>query len=111
MLLRIAIILVLICVIFRWALGSWPWEYLGSRPTRAQALVRARKLLRVEHGASREQILAAHKRLIAMVHPDRGGSNAQVHEANDARDLLLDELPDRGVDLRANPDDREQTHD
>jgi len=33
-----------------------------------------------------------------MVHPDRGGSNGQVHEANAARDLLLDELPyDSGV--------------
>ena len=33
------------------------------------------------------------KRLIAMVHPDRGGTDGQVHEANAARDLLLDELP------------------
>jgi len=32
--------------------------------------------------------------LIAMVHPDRGGTNGQVHEANAARDLLLDDLPD-----------------
>jgi hypothetical protein len=29
-----------------------------------------------------------------MVHPDRGGTNDKVHEANAARDLLLDELPD-----------------
>jgi hypothetical protein len=29
-----------------------------------------------------------------MVHPDKGGTNSQVHEANAARDLLLDELPD-----------------
>ena len=36
---------------------------------------------------------AGHKRLIAMVHPDRGGTDGQVHEANAARDLLLDELP------------------
>ena len=28
-----------------------------------------------------------------MVHPDRGGTAEQVHEANAARDLLLDELP------------------
>ena len=28
---------------------------------------------------------AAHKRLVAMVHPDKGGSNAQVHEADAAR--------------------------
>jgi len=38
--------------------------------------------------------LEAHRRLITMVHPDRGGTNEQVHEANAARDLLLDELPD-----------------
>lgn len=105
MLLRIAIILILLCFLCRWALGKWPWQYLDGRPTRAQAIFNARKLLRVDHGASREQILAAHKRLIAMVHPDRGGSNAQVHEANDARDLLLDELPNRGVDLKRKADD------
>jgi len=32
-----------------------------------------------------------------MVHPDRGGTNEQVHEANAARDLLLDELPQDGL--------------
>lgn len=94
--LKYAIVLALICVIFRWALGEWPWSYLTSKPTRGQAVFNARKLLRVEEGASREQILAAHRRLIAMVHPDKGGSSKQVHDANDARDLLLGELPDRG---------------
>lgn len=44
--------------------------------------------------ANRTDILSAHKRLVAMVHPDRGGSNEQVYEANAARDLLLDELPE-----------------
>ena len=93
------IILALVCVIFRWALGQWPWEMLKAKPTRAQAIFQARKLLRVEEGASREQILAAHKRLVAMVHPDKGGTNSAVHEANDARDLLLEELPSRGADI------------
>ncbi|MFL0355332.1 molecular chaperone DnaJ [Erythrobacter sp. GH1-10] len=97
--LRIAIILVILCVLFRWAFGKWPWQGLGGRPTRAQAIFRARKLLRVDEGADREQIIAAHKRLIAMVHPDKGGSNAAVHEANDARDLLLEELPTKGADI------------
>ena len=97
--LRIAIILLIICIMFRWAFGKWPWEGLGGRTTRGQAVFRARKLLRVDEGASREQILAAHKRLVAMVHPDKGGSNAAVHEANDARDLLLEELPNRGADI------------
>jgi len=98
--LRIAIILLLICVLWRWALGSWPWDYLGSKPTRSQAVFKARKLLAVQQTASKAEILAAHKRLVSMVHPDRGGSNQQVHEANDARDLLLDELPYEGADLK-----------
>ena len=93
------IILALVCVIFRWALGQWPWDMLRAKPTRAQAIFQARKLLRVEEGASREQILAAHKRLVAMVHPDKGGTNSAVHEANDARDLLLEELPSQGADI------------
>ena len=76
---------------FKLVMGRWPWEPKVS--TRAQAVFRARKLLGVSAAASREEVLVAHKRLVALVHPDRGGSNAQVHEANAARDLLLDELP------------------
>ena len=71
--------------------GRWPWERKTS--TRALAVVRARKLLGVSAAASREEILTAHRRLVTMVHPDRGGTDGQVHEANAARDLLLDELP------------------
>ncbi|MEP0392922.1 MAG: molecular chaperone DnaJ [Erythrobacter sp.] len=104
--LKFAVILTVVCLLWRWALGKWPWEYLQSKPTRSQAVFKARKLLAVEQHATREQIMAAHKRLISMVHPDRGGSNQQVHEANDARDLLLDELPREGVSLDDNtPDD------
>jgi len=76
---------------FKLIMGRWPWE--PKMATRAQAVFRARKLLGVAATASREDILAAHKRLVAIVHPDRGGSNAQVHEATAARDILLDELP------------------
>lgn len=73
--------------------GRWPWQFLATRSTRNQALFRARKLLGVRAEANHGEIVEAHRRLIAMVHPDRGGTNAQVHEANAARDLLLDELP------------------
>ncbi len=76
---------------WRLVTGRWPWE--RKIATRAQAVFRARKLLGVSAAASREEIVTAHKRLVTMVHPDRGGSNGQVHEANAARDLLLDELP------------------
>lgn len=73
--------------------GRWPWEYLRSVPTRQQAVVKARKLLAINAQATRTEIQEAHRRLLAMVHPDRGGTNDQVYEANAARDLLLDELP------------------
>ena len=76
---------------FRWITGRWPWQPKVS--TRNQAIFRARRLLGIEANASRSDIIAAHKRLIALVHPDRGGTSDQVHEANAARDLLLDELP------------------
>ncbi len=73
--------------------GRWPWHFLRAAPTRQQAVFRARKLLAIEAGATPKEIRDAHRRLIAMVHPDRGGSGSQVHEADAARDLLLDELP------------------
>ena len=97
--LKYAILIGIACLMYRWAFREWPWQALMGKPTRSQAIFNARKLLRVEANANREQILAAHKRLIAMVHPDKGGSNKQVHDANDARDLLLDELPSQGVDI------------
>ena len=80
-----------ILLMYRWIVGRWPWQPRVS--TRSQAIFRARRLLGVEANARRDDIVAAHKRLVAMVHPDKGGSNDQVHEANAARDLLLDELP------------------
>ena len=88
---RILLIAVLVVFGFKLLMGRWPWEPKTS--ARAQAVFRARKLLGVSAAASRDDVLAAHRRLVTMVHPDRGGSNGQVHEANAARDVLLDELP------------------
>lgn len=91
--LRALILIAAICVFCRWSLGKWPWDYLRPAPTRSQALFRARKLLGIESGARREEVIAAHRRLTALVHPDRGGTTAAMQEANAARDLLLAELP------------------
>lgn len=88
-LLFFAIVLSLACKLM---FGKWPWDFLRQAPTREQAVLRARKLLAVGSAASWQDIVEAHKRLLILVHPDRGGSNAQVHEANAARDLLLAEL-------------------
>ena len=89
---RLVIYAALALIVWKMASGRWPWEPKVS--TRAQALFRARKLLGVRAGADRAEIIEAHKRLVAMVHPDRGGTSEQVHEAQAARDVLLDALPD-----------------
>jgi DnaJ family protein C protein 19 len=80
-------------VLWRLATGRWPGQPKIAGTLRQQALFRARKLLAVREGASHDEIVEAHRRLVASVHPDRGGSARQVHEANEARDLLLAELP------------------
>ncbi len=46
-------------------------------------------ILGLEEGASNEQIIAAHGRLIQRLHPDRGGSTFLATKINQARDLLL----------------------
>ena len=52
-------------------------------------LARARALLGLAPGADADAIRAAHRRLIASVHPDRGGTQALAAQINAARDLLL----------------------
>jgi DnaJ homolog subfamily C member 19 len=84
----------ILCAACKLLTRQWPWDFLLRGRARAQAAMRARKLLGVRAEADRTEIIEAHRRLLVMVHPDRGGSNDQVHEANAARDLLLDELPD-----------------
>ncbi len=95
--LRIAILLVIACLVFRWAFGQWPWTGIGggagTGSAQRQTLAKARTLLGVGANASREEIIAAHRRLAALVHPDRGGSNDALREANAARDVLLAQLP------------------
>lgn len=98
---KLAIIAAIIVLLYKWIMGRWPWEPKVS--TREQAIFRARKLLGIAASANRDDIIAAHKRLVAMVHPDKGGTSQQVHEANDARDLLLDELPHASIEADQEP--------
>ncbi|HUQ12917.1 MAG TPA: molecular chaperone DnaJ [Novosphingobium sp.] len=80
--------------------GRWPWELLKAADRSADE-AQARAVLGVSREATRDQIVEAHRRVIADVHPDRGGSNERVHEANAARDLLLARLPGNGSPPRA----------
>jgi len=55
----------------------------------------ARELLNIHVGASVEEIRAAHRRMMARVHPDAGGSAGLATRVNAARDTLLAELKRR----------------
>ena len=90
---RLIAIALLVSVACRWIFGKWPWEYLRAPDTRSQAIFKARKLLGVSARADAKEIRDAHRRMTAMIHPDRGGTNAGMQELNAARDLLLDALP------------------
>ncbi|WP_194150340.1 DnaJ domain-containing protein [Sphingomonas oligophenolica] len=68
------------------------WTYL--KPKKAKRLpvateAEAREILGVTEGADADAIHAAHRRLAAQVHPDRGGSVDLARRVNAARDLLL----------------------
>lgn len=52
---------------------------------RAEAL----KVLNLKEGASKDDIRAAHRRLIVQNHPDRGGSDYLAVKINQAKDVLL----------------------
>lgn len=58
-------------------------------PPRADDIAKARALLGLSPDADAKAIRAAHRRLIASVHPDKGGTEALAAQINAARDLLL----------------------
>lgn len=49
----------------------------------------ALNILGLESGASKEEIVKAHKRLIQRLHPDRGGSDYLAAKINAAKDSLI----------------------
>ena len=55
----------------------------------------AAKLLEVAPDAEPALIIEAHKRLIAKVHPDAGGTSQLAAQVNQARDILLRNISSR----------------
>ncbi|MDB5686403.1 MAG: molecular chaperone DnaJ [Rhizorhabdus sp.] len=64
-------------------------------PATTMRLDEAQRVLDVPAGADAETIRAAHRRLVARVHPDHGGSAELAARVNAARDMLLAELAPR----------------
>jgi DnaJ homolog subfamily C member 19 len=76
------------------ALAALYWLYRNSfAKKRSMPVTEAAKLLGVEPSADAETIIAAHKKLIAKVHPDAGGNAELASRVNQARDTLLKQLP------------------
>ena len=82
------------------ALGIAALIFFAYGPARAPAAVslsevEARALLGLEPAATRTDVDAAWRRLIAQVHPDKGGSAELARRVTAARDLLLSRLETR----------------
>lgn len=77
--------------------GLWLLARGRSRGTASPGMNadQARRVLGVAPGADAEAIRAAHRRLVARVHPDQGGSADLAQRVNAARDILLGELARR----------------
>jgi len=87
-LVKALLLLVAVGLIYAWIRRAM---VSGSRMKPSEA----RALLDVPPNATAEEVRAAHRKIIARVHPDAGGSAGLATRVNAARDILLEELKRR----------------
>jgi DnaJ homolog subfamily C member 19 len=90
--LKIILLVVLAALVVAW------WRGGQQRRRESMPVSEARALLGVGQTDDAQAIRAAHRRIIAKVHPDQGGTPELARRTNLARDVLLAELRRRRND-------------
>ena len=85
MIAKLAVLLGLVAIVYLW----WRRRVVAANAMRP---AEARSILQLGDQASAQDVREAHRRLIARVHPDAGGSADLARRVNAARDTLLEEL-------------------
>lgn len=89
----------LVALLLALFVGWYLWK--GGLKKRVSAVgmdeLEARRILELALDAGQDEIIAAHRRIIARVHPDKGGSAELARRVNMARDLLLARLRERNT--------------
>ena len=90
---RLLIFLALLAALLWWLRQRFLANPATSRPQPPAATLsetEARDILGLDANATREDIIAAHRKLMQKVHPDVGGTTYLARQLNEAKRVLLE---------------------